>query len=60
MSDVDVFIDALEASLHKRYQDCNDAAATPSNILLAVLNAVADARFAVRNRCEQPGKEKQS
>lgn len=45
--DLEVFIEKLEESLENRYNKCNDAAATPSNILLAVLNAVADARIAV-------------
>ncbi len=40
----DVFADTLEKELHERYQVCNDAATTPSSILLAVLNAVAEAR----------------
>ncbi|CAA2393602.1 hypothetical protein [Xanthomonas phage Tabio] len=37
---------ALEKELADRYQLCNDGAATPSSILLAVLNAVASARKA--------------
>lgn len=41
------FIDALEKSLDRRYTECEDFSATPSNILLAVLNAVADAKRAV-------------
>jgi hypothetical protein len=43
-SELDVFVDALIASLKARYDVCEDFAATPSSILLAVLNAVADAR----------------
>jgi len=46
-SELDVFIEALEESLRKRYEVCSDVA-TPSSILLAVLNAVADARKAVQ------------
>jgi hypothetical protein len=45
--DLNVFIEKLEESLERRYTECNDGAATPSSILLAVLNAVADARAAV-------------
>lgn len=44
MNQLEAFIENLERSLHRRYQECNDGAATPSSILLAVLNAVADAR----------------
>lgn len=40
----DIFTRALESELHERYQVCEDHAATPSSILLAVLNAVAEAR----------------
>lgn len=38
------FIEALEDSLERRYNACQDFAATPSAILLDVLNAVAEAR----------------
>jgi hypothetical protein len=41
----ELFIEKLEESLEKRYNECNDAFATPSSILLAVLNAVAEARI---------------
>lgn len=40
------FVNALVESLRNRYDKCEDFAATPSNVLLAVLNAVADARQA--------------
>jgi hypothetical protein len=49
MSELEVFILNLERSLEERYQLCNDGAATPSSILLAVLNAVADARAAMHS-----------
>jgi len=42
--DADKFVAALERSLKERYDVCQDFAATPSSILLAVLNAVAEAR----------------
>jgi len=47
-SELDIFIEALEKSLKERYDVCLDYAATPSSILLAVLNAVADAKKAVQ------------
>lgn len=37
------FINKLEQELKERYDACEDHAATPSSILLAVLNAVASA-----------------
>mgnify|MGYP001578386299 CR=1 FL=1 len=40
------FEQALEDELFRRYMLCEDPAATPSNILLAVTNAVAAARKA--------------
>ncbi len=40
------FEEALEVELHRRYEQCQDFAATPSGILLAVLNAVTAAREA--------------
>lgn len=43
-SEVEEMLDRLEAELHRRYYECNDAFATPSSILLAVLNALAEAR----------------
>ena len=46
-SELEVFLDALEWSLNERYKACNDVA-TPSSILLAVLNAIADARLSIR------------
>jgi hypothetical protein len=46
-SELDVFIEAFEKSLEHRYNLCTDVA-TPSSILLAVLNALADARKAVQ------------
>ena len=46
-SELEVFLDALERSLKDRYYACNDVA-TPSSILLAVLNAIADARLSIR------------
>ena len=42
--DLETFVCSLEKELHDRYQLCEDHAATPSSILLAVLNAVAAAR----------------
>jgi hypothetical protein len=39
-----LFVDALIESLKQRFDVCIDAAATPSSILLAVLNAVKDAQ----------------
>ena len=44
---IERFIARLESSLADRYANCEDFAATPSSILLAVLNAVADARQAI-------------
>lgn len=41
---LDIFIKAFETSLYRRYHACEDFAATPSSILLAVTNAVAEAR----------------
>lgn len=38
------FEEALERELFRRYVLCEDHAATPSSILLAVMNAVAAAR----------------
>jgi hypothetical protein len=43
-----LFINALEQSLQRRHELCEDFAATPSSILLAVLNAVAEAREIVQ------------
>lgn len=40
---LDKFLDALETDLLKRYQACPNNA-TPDSILLAVLNAVSEAR----------------
>jgi len=40
----DVFVSNFETELKRRYDACEDFAATPSSILLAVLNAVAEAR----------------
>lgn len=39
------FAERLEKELKWRYAACEDHAATPSSILLAVLNAVAAARL---------------
>ena len=47
--DSDTFITALERELKRRYDLCEDSAATPSSILLAVLNAVAQARISAEN-----------
>ena len=38
------FVNALEDELEKRYDHCQDFAATPCSILLAVLDAVAAAK----------------
>lgn len=43
------FVAGLERSLSVRYTKCDDAAATPSSLLRAVLNAVCDARAAMGN-----------
>ena len=43
-SELDVFLDKLEKELHLRYTLCEDFAATPSSIILSVLNAIAEAR----------------
>lgn len=50
MNQLEAFIVNLEKSLERRYQQCNDAA-TPSSIMLAVLNAVADARSHLNDQC---------
>ena len=44
MIDSDIFILVLERELKARYDVCQDFAATPSSVLLAVLNAVTVAR----------------
>ena len=44
MTDLQVFMDRLEVSLHEKFMACEDAAVTPCQILLYVLNSVADAR----------------
>ena len=49
---LDVFIKALESELEDRYNQCEDFAATPSAILLAVLNSVAGARKATEKFLE--------
>jgi len=53
MTELDLFINTLEKSLYDRYTSC-PGVATPESILLAVTNAVADARLAV----EKARKEK--
>ena len=53
MNQLEAFVINLEKSLHHRYQQCEDGAATPSSILLAVLNAVADAKGHLNDQ-EQP------
>jgi len=40
---LNTFLDKLEKELHDRYKVC-EATATPDSILLAVLNAIAEAR----------------
>ena len=47
MTDLQVFMDRLEVSLHEKFMACDDAAITPCQILLYVLNSVADARLEV-------------
>jgi hypothetical protein len=47
MDKFDVFTKTLEDQLLRSYTQCEDFAATPSSILLSVLNAVAEARNAV-------------
>lgn len=54
MDKFDIFVKELESELKNRYEQCEDFAATPSNILLTILNAVAFARQA----SEQPDKLK--
>lgn len=44
--DLKAFLDKLETELKWRYDACEDYAATPSSILLAVLNAVREAKTA--------------
>jgi hypothetical protein len=44
MGKIDFFMAKLENDLYERYQVCEGAYATPSSILRAVLNAVAEAR----------------
>lgn len=46
---LELFIEKLEESLERRYNERSIDVATPSSILLAVLNAVADARSAVED-----------
>ncbi len=42
-----IFMTELEKSLEHRYKVCQDFAATPSSILLAVLNAVVEAKMKI-------------
>ena len=42
---IDDFVNCLEKELEVRYDACEDFVATPSSILLTVLNAVAGAKF---------------
>lgn len=42
-SELDRFLDKLEAVLYRRYNQCQ-ATVTPDSILLAVCNAIAEAR----------------
>lgn len=44
MSDIDQFSARLMVEIHARYLICEDFAATPSSILLAVVNAIAKVR----------------
>lgn len=44
MTDLQVFMDRLEVSLHEKFMACDDASETPCKILLYVINSVADAR----------------
>jgi hypothetical protein len=43
MNQLEAFVENLERSLKRRYDECS-ATVTPDTILLAVLNAVADAK----------------
>jgi hypothetical protein len=43
--DFETFVVSLEKELVRRHQECEDFSATPSSILLAMLNAVAAARI---------------
>lgn len=43
MDKFDCFAGRLRDELLQRYHECNDAAVTPSDILLSVLNAVEEA-----------------
>lgn len=54
MNQLEAFVANLELSLKRRYDQCNDSAATPSSILLAVLNAVADAKSHMHDQCSSP------
>ena len=49
------FEERLEKELKWRYEACEDHAATPSGILLAVLNAVAAARMPPEKAAEALG-----
>ena len=51
-SELDVFVEALIRSLSERY-NATSAVVTPDSILLAVLNAVCDARAATRDPLPQ-------
>jgi hypothetical protein len=51
VNQLEAFVANLERSLERRYNACNDAGATPSSILLAVLNAVADAKEHLHDEC---------
>lgn len=50
MDKFDIFAATLESELEERYRQCEDFAATPSSLILAVLNAVAQARVASQTK----------
>ena len=49
MDKLDIFITELEKDLLNKYKGCEDFAATPCTILLAVLNAVVHAKRAAQS-----------
>ena len=55
MNQLEAFVANLEKSLHRRYQECNDGSATPSSILLAVLNAVNEAADHFKDTASETG-----
>ena len=52
------FVDELEKELEERHHYCENYAASPCDILLAVLNAVAGAKFTASQQAHPADPEK--